>query len=86
MICKGRACALHLTKEYVEGFQAKTDKNPYDFFDQYEEHYAWCIGYQERPTFPPKRVVRIPPNMLEEAHEQGKVLYKSIIKGALAER
>jgi hypothetical protein len=48
LICKGRACALHLTAEYQEGRTSTQNKNPYDFFDQYEEYYAWDIGRQER--------------------------------------
>ena len=48
MICKGRACALHLTKEYEEGKNTEPGSiNPYDFFDEYEKHYAFCIGQQK---------------------------------------
>jgi hypothetical protein len=50
-ICKGRACALHLTREYGEGYWyailGGPMDNPYDFFDKYEEHYAWTIGWQK---------------------------------------
>jgi len=50
-MCKGRACALHLTDAYMEGYEAglvnASYKIPYDFYDQYEEHYAWDIGYQK---------------------------------------
>ena len=47
-ICKGAACALHLTPEYDEGRQAAPrSQNPYDFFDEYEKHYAWDIGNQK---------------------------------------
>lgn len=47
-ICKGRACALHLTEEYKEGQRAlPRSNNPYDFFDNYEKHYAWDIGNQK---------------------------------------
>ena len=46
-IPKGRAMALHLTKEYKEGLLApKRTDNPYNFFDEYEKHYAWDIGNQ----------------------------------------
>ncbi len=46
-ICKGKACALHLTPEYDEGKLAlPRSQNPYDFFDEYEKHYAWDIGNQ----------------------------------------
>jgi len=41
--------ALHLTPEYDEGKDSKiNDKNPYSFFDEYEKHYAWDIGSQNR--------------------------------------
>jgi hypothetical protein len=51
-ICKGRACALHLTPEYEEGARAKPrSQNPYDFWDEYEKHYAWDIGNQA--IYPP---------------------------------
>ena len=47
---KGRACGLHLTDEYFQGQTAgqvgDEYTNPYDFFDEYEKHYAWDIGYQ----------------------------------------
>ena len=47
-ICKGRACALNLTKEFEEGkVSLPRSLNPYDFFDEYEKHYAWDIGNQE---------------------------------------
>lgn len=53
-ICpKGKAVALHLTDEYQEGYFASylgcpySTENPYDFFDEYEKNYAWCIGYQK---------------------------------------
>jgi len=49
LIPKGRAMALNLTPEYDEGTASnKNDKNPYDFFDEYEKHYAWDIGSQKR--------------------------------------
>lgn len=48
---KGDACALHLTKEYKEGYwYARTggpNDNPYDFWDSYNENYAWVIGWQK---------------------------------------
>lgn len=48
---KGDACALHLTPEYrhgrVAGMNSWSYTNPYDFFDDYEKHYAWDIGYQK---------------------------------------
>ena len=48
-LCKGRACALHLTPEYEEGrLEPPRSTNPYDFFDEYEKHYAWDIGNQKR--------------------------------------
>ena len=48
-ICKGRACALHLTPEYEEGKNAiYRSPNPYDFWDEYEKHYAWDIGNQKK--------------------------------------
>ena len=47
MICKGRACALHLTYEYRLGREAMPrERNPFDFWDEYEKHYAWDIGNQ----------------------------------------
>ena len=48
MICKGRACTLHLTEEYVEGLHSSTSTNPYCFWDEYEKYYAFCIGNQRR--------------------------------------
>jgi hypothetical protein len=51
MICKGRACALHLTREYADGniagFTGEPYANPYNFWNEYEEHYSWDIGYQK---------------------------------------
>jgi len=48
-ICKGRACALHLTPEYKAGQLAlPRATNPFDFFDEYEKHYAWDIGNQKQ--------------------------------------
>lgn len=48
VIPKGRACALHLAPEFTEGTEAsKRDNNPYDFWDEYEKHYAWDIGNQK---------------------------------------
>ncbi len=35
--------------EYEEGFEDASVyqyENPYDFFDQYIEHFQYCIGYQ----------------------------------------
>ena len=46
LVCKGSAMALHLTSEYEEGKAAKTNINPYDFWDEYTKHYAWDIGRQ----------------------------------------
>ena len=46
LIPKGRAMALHLTPEYEEGVNSDSDVNPYDYFDNYEKCYAWCIGHQ----------------------------------------
>ena len=44
---KGAACALHLTPEYEEGKDAEPRSvNPYDFWDEYEKHYAFDIGNQ----------------------------------------
>ena len=37
---------LNTTSEYREGQLSKTDDNPYDFWDEYEKHYAWDIGRQ----------------------------------------
>jgi hypothetical protein len=35
--------------EYKEGQLSKAgDKNPYDFFDEYEKSYAWDVGSQEK--------------------------------------
>ncbi len=49
LVPKGKACALHLTKEYEEGLLAtKRADNPYSFFDEYEKHYAFDIGNQKR--------------------------------------
>lgn len=49
LLPKGRACAVHLTEEYKQGqLAAPRSQNPYDFFDQYEEHYAWDVGNQIR--------------------------------------
>ncbi len=49
LIPKGSAQSLHLTKEYKEGKKAEPrSENPYDFYDQYNKHYAWDIGNQER--------------------------------------
>lgn len=49
---KGRACRVDLMPEYVEGQNSNiNDKNPYDFFgdwSEYERHYAWDVGRQER--------------------------------------
>lgn len=46
---KGRACGLNGTYEYIEGKNSKIgDENPYDFWDEYEKNYAWCIGSQKR--------------------------------------
>lgn len=51
LIPKGRAMALHLTPEFRDGKVSSTDdKNPYDFFDEYEKHYAWDIGSQQRES------------------------------------
>jgi hypothetical protein len=48
VLCKGRACAMYLSPEYTEGMKApRRSKNPYDFFDAYEQHYAWDIGNQK---------------------------------------
>ena len=48
-ICKGSACALHLTPEYVEGRASLSrSENPYNFWDEYTKHYAWDIGNQEQ--------------------------------------
>jgi hypothetical protein len=53
LCCKGRAMALHLTPEYEEGKRSWHPDNgggictnPYDFWDEYEKHYAWDIGRQ----------------------------------------
>ena len=47
LVPKGRAMSLHLTKEYQEGkMSCKFETNPYDFFNEYEKHYAWDIGRQ----------------------------------------
>ena len=50
-IPKGRACGLNLSPEYKDGclagFMGDPYKNPYDYFNQYEQHYAWDIGYQK---------------------------------------
>ena len=50
MCPKGKAMALHLTREYADGniagFTGEPNDNPYDFFDNYEEYYAWDIGWQ----------------------------------------
>ena len=44
--------ALHLTEEYREGQVAGSrTQNPYDFFDEYEKHYAWDIGRQKGSPF-----------------------------------
>lgn len=52
-ICKGRACALHLTPEYKEGQEAlPRANNPYDFFDEYEK--ALCMGYRKSI---PKKII-----------------------------
>ena len=49
LIPKGSAQSLHLTKEYKEGQKAESrSENPYEFYDQYNKHYAWDIGNQER--------------------------------------
>ncbi len=46
-ICKGKACALHLTPEFLESSNAPPrSQNPYDFWDKYTKHYAWDIGNQ----------------------------------------
>jgi len=42
--------ALHLSPEYDEGVTAGKQgitKNPYDFWNQYTQHYAWDIGQQK---------------------------------------
>jgi len=45
-IPKGRAMAVHLMEEFNEGKNCPPrSENPYDFFDQYEQHYAWHIGH-----------------------------------------
>lgn len=50
-IPKGKACRLDLSPEYDEGVLAvregKPYINPYDYWAEYTEHYAWDIGYQE---------------------------------------
>lgn len=49
IIPKGDAMALHESEEYSEGIaSAKLNNNinPYDYFDEYLKHYAWCIGNQ----------------------------------------
>jgi len=52
LIPKGKAQALHLTAEYEEGRLAEPrSQNPYDFFDEYEYHYAWDIGNQNSRLF-----------------------------------
>ncbi len=38
--------ALHLTPEYLEGKNSESRENPYDFWDEYEKHYAFDIGRQ----------------------------------------
>ena len=45
---KGRACRVDLMNEYQEGQNSVTNDNPYDFWDDYEKHYAWDVGRQER--------------------------------------
>ena len=49
---KGRACGLNQSQEYEDGKLARREgklnrDNPYDFFDRYEESYAWDMGWQE---------------------------------------
>jgi hypothetical protein len=48
---KGRACGLNETSEYrdgvLAGFMLKPYVNPYDYWAEYEKHYAWDIGYQK---------------------------------------
>jgi len=49
LIPKGKAQALHMTLEYQQGqIAAPRSENPYDFFNEYEKHYAWDIGNQNR--------------------------------------
>lgn len=47
---KGKAMGLHMSNEFIEGREAfergDAFDNPYNFFDDYEKHYAWAIGYQ----------------------------------------
>jgi len=50
MIPKGRAMALHLTKEFQDAMISESDQNPYDFWNQYEQHYAWDMGKQKRKS------------------------------------
>lgn len=48
---KGKACRLDLTPEFDEGVEAAKagcpHDNPYDYFDQSDECYAWSIGWQK---------------------------------------
>ena len=46
LIPKGEAMALNLTKEYELGYNNPNGTNPYDFFNDYVEHYAYDIGQQ----------------------------------------
>jgi len=50
LVPKGRAMGLQMTDEWTAGFRAGSLKykyeNPFDFFDEYEKHYAFCIGFQ----------------------------------------
>ena len=43
--------ALHLTQEFRDGCLVgalgNPDKNPYNYFDEYEKFYAWDIGHQK---------------------------------------
>lgn len=48
MLPKGKAMALHLTEEYNEGKTSLSDINPYDYWNEYTKHYAWCIGKQNQ--------------------------------------
>ena len=37
---------IHSTKAYEEGYSGLF-KNPYDFWNEYEKHYAFCLGEQK---------------------------------------
>ena len=78
VVPKGAAMALHLSAEFREGQLAgvqsvlhpeRAPKNPYDFFNAYNAHYAWDIGLQA--AMRRLRDMNLSPGELQAAREKG---------------